>query len=377
MDDLKLFTGLDTLNVNNVTLSSSDVFADMKKLTDASIYNCGLTEVKGLANLDAEAVNQIVIPESGNKIKDWSPLGYIEDKVMIEELPIYDELGNIYSYNYVSLMDKYPSGINDSQILSNQSFAYALAKTMDKMPKDITADELAEMKYLEVHFEEDSEGNKLLGVISADSDFDTDAYVETYQKYQSLYSELNALQADTTVDNSAAISELNAELSTVEAEYTAIQSKLHSASVPVTEVPNLDDIKLFTSLDSLYLNGVSVSSSEVFAGLTKLESVTVRNSGLTEVAGFAGLNADAVTNINLSGNSITDWSPLDYIKDKVTVNTYYTFEPSEDGTIDFNNMTLVEQTLTEYYEEQAAAEKAENEAAEDATEETVEPETAE
>ena len=100
--------------------------------------------------------------------------------------------------------------------------------------------------------------------------------------------------------------------------------------------------------------------------MTGFETASFMSCGLTEVAGFAGIDTEKLVKLTLTGNTIEDWSPLDAVADKVIVSSGYMLTPSEDGTVDFNNMTYTETTLTEHY-----AEKAQEEAnADDNTDET-------
>lgn len=222
-----------------------------------------------------------------------------------------------------------------SSLLENQDFASALSKMLDKAPAFITAEDLAQVKYISLNYSSDEE---VASVTIGD-----EAFVDMYTEY---LEKLDASEDVSSYDFTGTYKYIDFDMDKEDAL--------------------LDDIKLFTGARILEIAGVSFTDSSVFAGLTDLEDVTVKACGLTEVAGLGGLNPEKVSNVNLSGNNITDWSPLDIIKDKVIVNTYYTLVPTEDGSFDFNNVQLVEQTLTEYYEELAAAEEAEK--AEDAAE---------
>ena len=101
--------------------------------------------------------------------------------------------------------------------------------------------------------------------------------------------------------------------------------------------------------------------------MKNLTHVFVTSCGLTEVTGLANLNAETLYEVNLTGNEITDWSPLDYVQDKVLVSSTYSVEQTEDGSY---TLVPVEQTLADYYAEKA--EEAEAEEAEGESEETVE-----
>ncbi len=216
-----------------------------------------------------------------------------------------------------------------SALLENQDFATALSEILGKAPAFINEEDFADIKYVAVQYSAQDE-LALLGIGGDD-------FVTTYYDY---------------------IAKLDAGEDVSSFDFT---DKVKSTVFELDEEnTKLDDIRFFTGVEIAEVSGITFTDSSVFSGMTKLTTAALGSCGLTEVTGFTGLDAEKVVNINLSGNNITDWSPLDYIKDKVTVASYYTFEPTEDGTIDFNNMTLFEQTLAEYYEEQAKAEEAEN-----------------
>ena len=94
-----------------------------------------------------------------------------------------------------------------------------------------------------------------------------------------------------------------------------------------------------------------------------LTHIYVSACGLTEVNGLAGLNAEAVYQVNLSGNDINDWSALNYIEDKVIVSSTYSIEMTEDGSY---TLVPMEQTLADLNKSEVEEEITEN------TEETTE-----
>lgn len=224
-----------------------------------------------------------------------------------------------------------------SDLIENGDFAFALSDVLGKAPAFITEEDLAAVKYVELNYDVEND----LGYIAV-------GYDEFLAEYKKLVAAAEAGE-DTSNFN--------------------ITNLFKDATFELKDGEKLDDIKYFTGVDTINSSSVKYTDSSVFAGMTAATSFNVVDGGLTEIAGLANLNLEAVEGIDLTGNNITDWSVLDSIKDKVIVNKFYSFEPKEDGTIDFNNMTLVEQTLTEYYEEKAAAE-AEAEKTEENTEET-------
>ncbi len=100
---------------------------------------------------------------------------------------------------------------------------------------------------------------------------------------------------------------------------------LSSHTVKVDEVPVLDYVKHFTSVEILGLSSGSLSSSSVFEGMKKLTNLSVNYCGLTEVNGLAGLNAETVNEIAIIETGVSDWSALNHIADKVTIPNYIDF----------------------------------------------------
>lgn len=225
-----------------------------------------------------------------------------------------------------------------SALLENQDFATALAAIFDKAPAFINEEDFTDIKYVGVQYSSEEE---LAMVVTGGAD-----YVTLYNDYSAKVEAGEDVSSFDWGNN-------------VKAAYFELDK----------ENTKLDDLKFFTDAEIIEAYGVTFTDSSVFAGMTNLTTATLNSCGLTEVAGFAGLDAEKVESINLAGNDVTDWSPLDYIKDKVVVASYQTIMPNEDGTFDINNLQVVDQTLTEYYEELAAAEEEaaeENEASDEA-----------
>ncbi len=215
-----------------------------------------------------------------------------------------------------------------SALFENQDFAAAIGEVLGKAPAFITKEDIEQVKYLEIS--QNSEDSYFVALAYDD-------FLEVYRKYLAVY----YANEDT--------SEFNFE------------GLFKGADFTLDKGVKLDDVKLFTGAEVVTASGVTFTDSSVFAEMPNLTNVEAMGVGLTEVNGLANLNAEKVDRINLASNNITDWSALDYIKDKVYVESYYTITPSEDGTFDYSNMVLVEQTLEEHYEELAKAEEAETE----------------
>lgn len=222
-----------------------------------------------------------------------------------------------------------------SSLFEDQKFAEAIAKDLGKAPAFLKESDLAGVKYLGVSYD----GSETVTVATGD-----DKFVDTYNEYVTK-------------------SEAGEDVSSY--DFTKLV-KTTTYTFKGEEAPVIDDLKLFTGVRNIDIAGIHVTDSSVFAGMTGFENASFMSCGLTEVAGFAGIDTEKLVKLTLTGNTIEDWSPLDAVADKVIVSSGYTFTPSEDGTVDFNNMTYTETTLTEHY-----AKKAQEEAnAADNTDET-------
>ena len=222
-----------------------------------------------------------------------------------------------------------------SSLFEDQKFAEAIAKDLGKAPAFLKESDLAAVKYLGVSYD----GSETVTVATGD-----DKFVDTYNEYVTK-------------------SEAGEDVSSY--DFTKLV-KTTTYTFKSEEAPVIDDLKLFTGVRNIDIAGIHVTDSSVFAGMTGFETASFMSCGLTEVAGVAGIDTEKLVKLTLTGNNIEDWSPLDAVADKVIVSSGYTFTPSEDGTVDFNNMTYTETTLTEHY-----AKKAQEEAnAADNTDET-------
>ena len=213
-----------------------------------------------------------------------------------------------------------------SKLFENQSFAAAVAEIFETSPAFLKQEDLSEVKYIEISYDpQSSQATLAVG----------------FEDFLSIYKEyMDAM--DAKEDTAALINELN--------------GLFKGASFKLENDAYLDDVKLFNGVEIIATTSVKYSTSSVFENMTQLTSGEFISSGLAEVAGFAGLDPEKVERLSFPENNVTDWSVLDAMKEKVVVDAYYTLVPGEDGQIDFNNMTYVEKTLAQYYEELAKAE---------------------
>lgn len=217
-----------------------------------------------------------------------------------------------------------------SAFLENQDFASALSEAYGKAARNVSKEDLAAVKYLEVF----NDGQ--MGVVGfGDSEFAKD-----YERY---LTELDAAE----IAKEAGVEDVP--------EVTPVDtSKLMHAQFDVDDEGLVfDDIEYFTGVENVAFSSITFDA-ESFKG-ENIKRANFSDCGLTneDLATIAkSLNLENVAELTFMGNSIDDWSPLESISDKVTIQSYG-LQMTEDG-----QYTVVpqEQTLTEYLEAKAEAE---------------------
>jgi internalin A len=58
--------------------------------------------------------------------------------------------------------------------------------------------------------------------------------------------------------------------------------------------------------------GNTISNITPLAVLTNLETLTIRTTDITDISSLSGLTN--LVSLDLSGNEITDWSPVDHVE---------------------------------------------------------------
>lgn len=217
----------------------------------------------------------------------------------------------------------YGEATSHSSLFEDQKFAAAIAKDLGTAPSFLKESDLAAVKYLGVTYD----GSETVQVITGGDEF-----VDKYSEY---------LAKDEAGEDVSSYDFSNLVKGTT---YT----------YKGDQAPTLDELKYFTGVRHVEVSGINVTDSSVFEGMTEIERGSFTSCGLTEVAGFAGLDGEKLIKLVLNGNNVEDWSPLDAFADKVIVSMAYSIVPKEDGTVDSSSLILKETTLTEYYEEQAA-----------------------
>ena len=225
-----------------------------------------------------------------------------------------------------------------SAFLENQDFATALSEVFGKSARSVSEEDLAGVKYLELYHDTE---NDMCGLAIGDDEF--------LAKYNDAMASEDAENADTSYYDLA-------KSATFEADDNMV----------------LADLKYFTGAEVLNLNMVTIDDASVLGEFKNLKRGTFASCGITDVSAFASLDLSKIEELNFSGNTISDWTALESIADKVIVNSSYSVEMGDDG-----NYTLVpvEITLADQLAEEAEEETAEGEEATENTEAEAEAET--
>ena len=96
-------------------------------------------------------------------------------------------------------------------------------------------------------------------------------------------------------------------------------TKLENLSLTSENITNASFIENMTSLKSITLDGGKLEAIPSLEKLTNLETVDFANNGLTDISALSVLDAEKITNINITGNNIEDFSAIAHIDEaKVT-----------------------------------------------------------
>lgn len=217
-----------------------------------------------------------------------------------------------------------------SAFLENQDFASALSQAFGKSARSVSAEDMAKVKYVEIANDGEN-GSVFLGY---------EDFIEQYDKY---IAEVEAAQA---------AEEAGEEVPEIKAEHPVSLAK--SGTFEADEEITLNDVKYFTGAEVISLTSVGVDAEALgqFGNVKKayFSYCGIDNEAVATLA--EGLNLEQVEELVFMGSSVDDWSPLESISDKVTIQSYG-LQMTEDG-----QYTVVpqEQTLTEYLEAKAEAE---------------------
>lgn len=174
----------------------------------------------------------------------------------------------------------YGVATSHSSLFEDQKFAAAIAKDLGTAPAFLKESDLAAVKYLGVSYD----GSETVQVITGGDEF-----VDKYSEY-------------------LAKDEAGEDVSSYDFSDLV---KGTTYTYKGDQAPKLDELKYFTGVRHVEISGINVTDSSVFEGMTEIERGSFTSCGLTEVAGFAGLDGEKLVKLVLNGNSVEDWSPLD------------------------------------------------------------------
>lgn len=244
--------------------------------------------------------------------------------------------------------------VSQSTYLENKGFADALSQIFDKNAISVSTDDLSTVKSVAVVKEDGSDNCTVsLGF---------EEYIKEYNTYVEQTDARNVAQkahdeAEEALKNAEENGESTEGLANPEdikiPEVTANpQSLLKSATADFSSL-TLDDIKYFENAEIVYLDGVKIADTEVIKSLKSLKEGSFVNCGITDVSAFSELNLDEIKSLDLTGNNIEDWSALEGISDKVTVETLY-YEIEGYGKIPYSYVTLAQKLEGENTESETA-----------------------
>ena len=244
----------------------------------------------------------------------------------------------------------YSAFMAKSAFLENQDFAAALGMAFDKSARKVSAQDLAEVKYVEAQ----SDGEYAY-IAMGDEKF-----AEDFVQYSA------------EADAAAKAEEAGETVPEITTQPDVNNLKVGEFEVD-EDVAEFTDLKYFTGAKVVNLIGFELDA-ETLAQFKNVTNASFSGCGIDneELKVFAeAIDTEKVEKLTFMSNSIDDWTPLQGISDKVVIQSYG-LQMTEDGQY---TVATNEQTLTEYLEAQAKAEAeaaAEAEAEENAGSETEE-----
>jgi len=132
------------------------------------------------------------------------------------------------------------------------------------------------------------------------------------------------------------------------------------------ESESLSDISKFKNLELFEIYNVPVTDVSFIKELSNLESGFLRDNGITDVSALEGYDTDKLKLLDFTENSISDWTPLYHIKEKVVVDNGCRFMTDE------NNLPVyVQVSQPIYLADKVAMDEAKNEAPAEETDNTI------
>jgi len=160
----------------------------------------------------------------------------------------------------------------------NESFLAAVAKCFDKQQSELTEDDILRVRYLAVGPEEDGTTTVFVGL---------EDYAEVY------FSEDVTLEA---------------------------LEKLVKTQVIEGDTENFADLGRFKNVEIFEYYNVPISDVSFIKNYTGLVFGYFQDNGITDVSSLSDYNPETLYELDFTGNTIEDWSPLYHIQDKIIVN---------------------------------------------------------
>lgn len=165
----------------------------------------------------------------------------------------------------------------------NEKLFHAVANAMGKTPFEITTEDIEKVHYIAIGPEENAGYSVFVGYVD---------YVDL------------CFSEESTMDG--IMSKLNDVVMMSEFDYNK-------------ETDSLSDLGNFKNVEMFEIYDVEIEDISFIKNYETLALGYFKNNGITDVSCLEGYNPETLIELDLTGNSISDWTPLYPIKEKVTV----------------------------------------------------------
>ncbi len=217
---------------------------------------------------------------------------------------------------------------NHSSLIENQELAQSIAALSDKKAGKLTSDDflnIEEIQFIELD-------NLIYASINATGY--ADAY-EAYNKEGITEEEKAQLVNPATLSTGLEISskELAKYLpmfknlkSLAFTNYNAVINDTDVISIAADNLTNLTELSLYgytaenfskisslTNLTNLMVSGAPIADISAIESLKELKVLDLSSAALTDISALSSLDNEKIEMVYLTGNAITDWSPIEHL----------------------------------------------------------------
>ncbi len=196
----------------------------------------------------------------------------------------------------------------------NEKLFHAFANAIGKKPEEVTQPDIDKIHFVAVGPEKDFDYSLFVGYID---------YVDLCFSEEAKGSDFSQKLSD--------------KLMMSELEYDIENDSL-------LDLGNFKNIEMFEIYD------VNIEDVSFVKNYNRLIYGFFRNNGITDISALEGYNPETLHELDFTGNEITDWKPVEQIKDKIIV--FYDMASEFRVTLEsFLEQTKVSETLPEVLEE--------------------------